>query len=893
MPGLHFVKLDLHVHTPASNCFLDKEQTPSQIVKSALEVGMHGIAITDHNNAAWIDVMKKAGQEKGLIIFPGVEISLESGHLVALFDPSATQKDIEGLLGNLDIKPDEFGKSETVCTKSVYDVVDIIHSRGGLAILAHIDQLKGIYHDNIKAKEEGGINVPAPLFKIINKAQYDAVECANGKFPDGFDKAHNIKRTPAVYQASDNPDPIDPTKHSTAGIGSRYSWFKLDQLDLEGLRQCFADPEVRIQLMGMHGENGYPKIIEMKIGSKGFLRYQKFDFHEGLNCIIGGKGVGKSLAVEILRFALNQAPSSDAMLFEDHIKKLEKRLEVDNPVEVIYQVADGTQYKISHVFEGRKNGPRGLDYQSTLNCVNLSSGVNYNGDIPLLFPILAYSQTEVIKIAEDKNAQLKLMDRFIDTRTIEAEIDFCRAKLQVNDVALNQAIMAKGRLDNYQRDIQTLREQIESINKSLANPLFDAMKAAEKKKERFEDQINFIDEIIDMVREWQVDIGNHALDNLPEALADDQTLIMQQTRADQAKLAASQGLSNIVRQIITIKEQSNEAFETWKPEFDNVSEAYTNLLKEIGGDREAKERERKQLEKQLNMKEKEEHNFRTLSENLVDLLSNRNSLLDQLERAYHKKFENRKEKYDELTKLSDDKLQLILHHAANRTEYEENLTELLRGGQNAPSVSDRRRIADGILPRRFVQLLLDRNDGHLATESGLTETWARRVIEKVWSAEDFTKVLALQHEFYPTDVPSIRFRKESGSYDDLSELSIGQKCTALLIIALCDGTMPVVIDQPEDALDVISVWEDISKKLRRGKNSRQFILTTHNSSVAVASDSDQFIVLKAGATAGRIVASGAIDRPEVKKAVIDHLEGGEDPYILRSKKYNILAEQKL
>ena len=166
------------------------------------------------------------------------------------------------------------------------------------------------------------------------------------------------------------------------------------------------------------------------------------------------------------------------------------------------------------------------------------------------------------------------------------------------------------------------------------------------------------------------------------------------------------------------------------------------------------------------------------------------------------------------------------------------------------------------------------------------------MIEKLWSADDFTEVLALQHNCYPSDVPSIRFRKEGGVYDDLTELSIGQKCTALLIIALCDGTMPVVIDQPEDALDIISVWEDIAKKLRRGKNSRQFILTTHNSSVAVASDSDQFIVLKAGATSGRIVASGAIDRPEVKKAVIDHLEGGEDPYILRSKKYNIHPEQK-
>ena len=892
MSGLHFYKLDLHVHTPASKCYLDKKQTAAQIVQAALDKELNGIAVTDHNNAAWIDEMKKAAADRDLVIFPGVEISLEFGHLVAIFDPSATQKDVEGLLGKLDLKPDEFGKSETVCTKSVYEVVDTIHSRGGLAILAHIDQIKGIFNDNLKIKEDGSVNVPAPLLKIINEAQYDAVECASGKLPAGFDAVHHIKRLPAFYQASDNPDPQEPTKHSAAGIGSRYSWFKLDQLDIEGLRQCFADPEVRIQLMGMHGGNGYSKIIGMKIGPTGFLRNQKFDFHEGLNCLIGGKGVGKSLAIEILRFALDQTPSSDPNLLEDHIRKLEKRLEVGNPVEVIYQVADGTQYLIHRVFEGRARGARSLECNSTFSCVNLSTGEEYKGDITRLFPILAYSQTEVIKIAEDKNAQLQLMDRFIDTRPVEAEIADFQVRLSENDTALHQAIHARGQLENSQREIRTLKEQIESINRSLANPLFDSMKAAEKKKEFFEEKISNVDELIEKVREWQIELGNLSLTDSSEELLEDPVLKQQHVKANQAKSILSQALANSIPQLVSVKEDITKSFNAWIPEFTKVAEAYNALLKEIGGDREAKERERRRLEKQLSIQEKEERDCRTLGENLAELLSIRNEYLDQLERAYRRKFDIRKEKYDELTILSDEKLQLILNHAADRTNYENNLSELLRGGQNAPSVADRARIAENILPRRFVQLVLDRNDTHLAAEAGLTEMWAKRVVEKAWSTDDFNRLLALQHNCFPADVPSIRFRKEGGVYDDLTELSIGQKCTALLIIALCDGTMPVVIDQPEDALDIISVWEDIAKKLRRGKNSRQFILTTHNSSVAVASDSDQFIVLKAGAATGRIVASGAIDRPEVKKAVIDHLEGGEDPYILRSKKYNIHAEQK-
>jgi len=892
MSGLHFYKLDLHVHTPASKCYLDKKQTAEQIIQAAVDMGLHGIAVTDHNNAAWIDEMKKAAADRGLVIFPGVEISLELGHLVAIFDPSATQKDVEGLLGKLDLKPDEFGKSETVCTKSVYEVIDTIHSRGGLAVLAHIDQLKGIFNDNFKLKEDGSINVPAPLLKIINEAQFDAVECASGRLPAGFDEAHHIKRIPAFYQASDNSDPQEPTKHSAAGIGSRHSWFKLDQLDIEGLRQCFADPEVRIQLMGMHGENGYPKIIGMNVGGTGFLRGQKFEFHEGLNCLIGGQGVGKSLAIELLRFGLMQTTNTDNYLLEDHIKKLEKRLEVGNSVEIIFQISDGTQYRINRVFEGRTGGVRSFQIQSTSRCENVTTGDEFKGEIARLCPILAYSQTEVIKIAEDKNAQLRLIDRFIDTRQIESEITKVRSTLEDNDSVLNQSIQARSRLDTCQLEIRTLTEQIAAIDRSLANPLFNSFKAAEKEKQIINSKISYVDEIISMVRQWQVDIGNQLLDDLPDDFSTEPTLKSVQDYAGKSKTILSQSLSSVVPQLISQKDKITAELTEWMPEYTQISEAYAALLKEIGGDREAKEYERKRLERQLTNLKKEELEYRKLTDNLPNLLAVRNAALDQLERLYHQYFDIRKEKYDEITELSDNKLKLILNHASDRNEYLSNLSELVKGGQNAPSMPDREKIVNGIMPRRFVQYILDHNHAHLAAESGITEGWAKKIIEKLWSVDDFTNVLALQHNCFPSDVPSIQFCKEGGVYEDLTELSGGQKCTALLIIALCDGTMPVVIDQPEDALDVISVWEDISKKLRRGKNSRQFILTTHNSSVAVASDTDQFIVMKAGAATGRIVASGAIDRPEVKKAVIDHLEGGEDPYILRSKKYNIHPEQK-
>jgi len=109
----------------------------------------------------------------------------------------------------------------------------------------------------------------------------------------------------------------------------------------------------------------------------------------------------------------------------------------------------------------------------------------------------------------------------------------------------------------------------------------------------------------------------------------------------------------------------------------------------------------------------------------------------------------------------------------------------------------------------------------------------------------------------------------------------------MLILALSDGTSPIIIDQPEDSLDIRTIWEDMCSKVRKGKERRQFIFTTHNSSLAVASDTDKFTILEAGATSGRVMFSGSMDHAPVKDEVITYLEGGPDTYKIKFGKYKI------
>jgi len=191
-------------------------------------------------------------------------------------------------------------------------------------------------------------------------------------------------------------------------------------------------------------------------------------------------------------------------------------------------------------------------------------------------------------------------------------------------------------------------------------------------------------------------------------------------------------------------------------------------------------------------------------------------------------------------------------------------------------------------PRQFVNCIINKSLSDLVIAGGLTTESADKLVGAILSNETKTRdLLALPFEYIPEDVPKIEFQKEDGNYYPLHRLSVGQKCTALLLIALSEGMMPIIVDQPEDALDVATVYYDVVSRLRERKESRQFILSTHNPNIAVASDSDKYHVLRSTESAGQIVCCGAIDLEEVKEAVIYQLEGGIDPYTLRGRKYGL------
>ena len=63
--------IDLHVHTLAS----DGSDTPADVVRMAVELGLRAVAVTDHDTFAGLPEAIEAGARYGVEVVPGVELS--------------------------------------------------------------------------------------------------------------------------------------------------------------------------------------------------------------------------------------------------------------------------------------------------------------------------------------------------------------------------------------------------------------------------------------------------------------------------------------------------------------------------------------------------------------------------------------------------------------------------------------------------------------------------------------------------------------------------------------------------------------------------------------------------------------------------------------------------
>ena len=228
-----FRKVDLHIHTPKSACYSDMSVTPEQIVDAALAVGLGAIAITDHNTVAAIDGLRRVAGEKGLLIYPGVELSTVGGHFIALFTLDTAVDQLEDFLDYIGLDREGWGDAITVATGDTEEVLQKIEEWGGLTIAAHVERWpSGFLETNqprrVKVRIHGSDYLSALEITVPqNKGLWNA------------GKVRGYPRKRACIQGSD--------AHALDEVGRRPLYVEMNQVDLDSLQAALLVYETAVR----------------------------------------------------------------------------------------------------------------------------------------------------------------------------------------------------------------------------------------------------------------------------------------------------------------------------------------------------------------------------------------------------------------------------------------------------------------------------------------------------------------------------------------------------------------------------------------------------------------------------------------------------------------------
>lgn len=858
-----FWAVDLHVHTPASNDAKDEDfGSALDIVRKALAVGLDAIAITDHNTAAWCSQMAAAATGTDLVVLPGFELSTPQGHLLGIWEEGTASSTIEDVLILVGIEREHLGDLNVVAAKSMSESAAMISARGGIAVAAHIDKDKGI----LTQPSQTYVNL------LLADREISGYEYVLAETPAKVAAKLAGSRHPALIQSSDAYD-ASLSRHSASGIGIRRTWIKAARPDLCGLRYALEDHELRVRLSDPALLAPHPTINSVSI-SAGFLGQTAMGFSPELNCLLGGTGAGKSLVLEALRFALDQ------QVDEDLFKRI--RYEVDQ--RLASALGDGTEVAVevstpTEVFRIKRTFRAANDSEPVVERDAAGEWVHVDRKPSSLITLAAFSQGEILEYARQPVGRVGLVDAKLDLVEIESRIVANTAKLEANGL---QLISARDRVQSLTED--AAEAAVLQTRERELSTLFDGELV--KSQGRWTAEKSALAALVDEVDALvfrSPDIPATAVANMtPDHDAEFARIRSAQVafEADVTAAAAAvkASLDNLRTTVRAVADEIDVKFQNFKKQLDET-------LADSGADSlPALRTELETVQLRLSTAERAAHTLTNSARpEQARLDQEREDLLVELKQSRDDRRALRRARADEINRRTKGFVKIDIPNRGDTAKFRAALDELKVGSRLQGHILDL--IASGIRPYNLVRAIWS-GDPTKAGDlpDGVTPMEITRLTAAVAERDLWRELLRTQLIDTP-DILNVKFRKPEGSdYAKIEDLSHGQKCTAILVILLADGETPVLIDQPEDALHAPWIEEYLVDRLRDLRGSRQYILATRSPGLVVSADAEQLVTMRATANRGEVEASGSLERYDLNKLALHHLEGGRTPFGRRTRK---------
>ncbi len=383
-------KIDFHTHTPASTtCFINQKVKAEDWVKAAINAGLDGVVITDHNSAGWIENIREATEKinklenKIFVVYPGIElcVSLNHIHIIIIFDPKTEIIRIKNFITECGIKDSDLGN--TLKTVSEEKLAQLAKEYDVLVIPAHFNKNKGLCRElNINGIKEFAKKMPIDAIEV--RDENDIEEVKNKV------EAKALESYPALITGSDNPG-IREGEHAIEGLGEAYTWIKLSEHSLESLRMAFLDTSRIIRVFKTDSAIPNPNVVThsyisgMVINNLKHVNNLDFRFSPHLNCVIGGRATGKSTIIEMIRMTLGRIDEKNPK--STNYSLIAGVTQEESTVEIYYNFGSTKEFKVTA--KGKKN--REWIYEDLTGIIK---------DYPE-FPVMVFSQKEVYNLVDD------------------------------------------------------------------------------------------------------------------------------------------------------------------------------------------------------------------------------------------------------------------------------------------------------------------------------------------------------------------------------------------------------------------------------------------------------------------------------------------------------------
>lgn len=725
--------------------------------------------------------------------------------------------------------------------------VERIHHEDGLCVAAHVNSVQGLRHhfrltgreilsllsSDAAAALENEQQISNALKEYLFSVGLDAIEVAKAS-----DQPHYRWFSTRNGREVGIPVVMHNDAHCIEDFGraERITWVKMTSLSLKGLRDALKFAETRIRFTSDLPTPPSPRLLGLEIVGSNASLFENIQvaFAENLTCLIGPRGSGKSTIVEALRYlfgynrTLKELDTTNRL--SARIRDMQKANLTDCVIRVAYQTTAQEKRVLEATFDPEE------DYVTKVYSAEgeplIVADVESCGD----YPLRLFGWSEIETLGREAGRQRDLLDRLIpELAAVRERRDSIRGDLRSNRVDVGKIISVLkeiwGRQNGVIRRYSEYKTAFEKLNTDEVRTHFTALDLAQGKKRVLEMVQANLKAIADKLKTLGAVTLREGIDELLEKA--EQTLRDWWLGDALARLKVVDVETDVQKHLTAAIEVLNSFSALLGQHIAAVDQDIAAIHTEIR----ANFTEDASLQRIADLRANAERRLREVTavrddylkawKRLRETLGARKQTADSLIECHDQiagiRARHNQRIEETLNQYFGDRMKISLSFAASgdTQRFVDALVKSKIAASFAAQYRNRRIpeiLAAHFNPVTLVRALLSGKAELLADKAlpnapqvTVTTADAQKAIEawKPWSTDDHAQVDCLADEGSRLETLMAMQEEE---WDDsetiqlngrpVGELSPGQRSSAMLpLIALAEST-PLVIDQPEDNLEI-------------------------------------------------------------------------------------------